>query len=219
VATIGCINAVYGSFVALAQKDLKYVIAYSSVSHMGLVMMGIATLNVVGVSGAVYQMFSHGIMTGLFFALVGLVYEKSHNRVIPEMGGFGTRMPMIAAFFTIGGLTSLGLPGLSGFVAELMIFIGTWRAFPVIAVIAMTAVVLTAIYVLRVLKTVFWGAYNKERYQELPDAAPVERVALFILSFCLLLFGLWPSLLTVSISSGVVPIINKIAATAVQVIP
>ena len=134
VGTIAVINVVYGAFSAMAQTDLKYVVAYSSVSHMGLVMLGAATLTEAGLNGAVFQMFAHGIMTGLFFALVGLIYEKSHTREIGRMGGFGRRMPGIAACFTLGGLSSLGLPGLAGFVAEILTFLGAWQsAVPVVA--------------------------------------------------------------------------------------
>ncbi len=113
-AAIACINIVYGALCAMSQKDLKYVVAYSSVSHMGIVMLGAATLTESGLNGAVFQMFAHGIMTGLFFALVGLVYEKAHSREIFKMGGFATMMPGIAAAFTIGGLSSLGLPATAG---------------------------------------------------------------------------------------------------------
>jgi len=118
VGTIACINIVYGALSAMAQTDLKYVVAYSSVSHMGVVMLGAATLTETGLNGSVFQMFAHGVMTGLFFALVGLVYEKAHSREIFKMGGFGTMMPGIATAFTIGGLSSLGLPATAGFVAE-----------------------------------------------------------------------------------------------------
>src|SRR4029453_7489602 len=118
VGTIACVNIVYGALSAMAQRDLKYVIAYSSVSHMGVVMLGAATLTQNGLNGSVFQMFAHGIMTGLFFALVGLIYEKAHSREIFKMGGFGTMMPGIATAFTIGGLSSLGLPATAGFVAE-----------------------------------------------------------------------------------------------------
>ncbi len=153
VGTIACINIVYGALSAMAQTDLKYVIAYSSVSHMGVVMLGAATLTVDGLNGSVFQMFAHGIMTGLFFALVGLVYEKAHSREIFKMGGFGSMMPGIATAFTIGGLSSLGLPATAGFVAELLTFLGAWSSeyrwwlFP-----GVIGAFLTSVYVLRVAK-------------------------------------------------------------------
>ena len=156
----------------MAQTDLKYVIAYSSVSHMGVVMLGAATLTETGLNGSVFQMFAHGIMTGLFFALVGLVYEKAHSREIFKMGGFGTMMPGIATAFTIGGLSSLGLPATAGFVAEFLTFLGAWSSahswwlFP-----ACIGAFLTSIYVLRVAKQIFWGA--EVRRPALP--APARR--------------------------------------------
>ena len=185
VGTIAVINVVYGAFSAMAQTDLKYVVAYSSVSHMGLVMLGAATLTEAGLNGAVFQMFAHGIMTGLFFALVGLIYEKSHTREIGRMGGFGRRMPGIAACFTLGGLSSLGLPGLAGFVAEILTFLGAWQSasrwwlFP-----AVLGTLLTAIYVLRVAKRIFWGPLAPGPHGEwaaLPDAEGPEWVSLVFL--------------------------------------
>ena len=156
----------------MAQRDLKYVIAYSSVSHMGVVMLGAATLTQNGLNGSVFQMFAHGIMTGLFFALVGLIYEKAHSREIFKMGGFGTMMPGIATAFTIGGLSSLGLPATAGFVAEFLTFLGAWGSayswwlFP-----GVIGAFLTSIYVLRVAKQIFWGAKSDDpHFQHLPDA-------------------------------------------------
>ena len=131
VGIVAVINIVYGAMCALRQTDLKYIIAYSSVSHMGVVMLGAATLQLDAWNGAIYQMFAHGMMTGLFFALVGLIYEKSHNREIFEMGGFAKVAPGIAVFFTLAGLSSLGMPGFAGFVAEFLVFLGAWQGgFP-----------------------------------------------------------------------------------------
>jgi NADH-quinone oxidoreductase subunit M len=194
VGGIAVVNILYGAMSAMGQTDLKYVIAYSSVSHMGVVMLGIATLNAVGLNGSVFQMFSHGIMTGLFFALVGLVYEKAHTRDMPSMGGFASRMPGIAAAFTIGGLASFGVPGTSGFWAELLVFLGAWRAggiFTYLAIFAVFGIVITATYVLRVLQRVFLGPF-KEHYEGLPDARTTEWVALVVLAALLILLGVFP---------------------------
>jgi NADH-quinone oxidoreductase subunit M len=208
VGAVAVINIVYGSYVAMGQRDLKYVIAYSSVSHMGVVMLGLAAANEVALNGAVMQMFSHGIMTGLFFALVGLVYEKSHTRDIEAMGGLAQRMPGIALAFTIGGLASFGLPGTSGFVAELLVFLGTFRAhahgymiggvplFPILAVGAVIAIVVTATYVLRVLQRVFHGPLDEAKYGQLTDARTTEWVTLVMLGGLLVLIGIYPSPLT-----------------------
>jgi len=211
MGTIACINIVYGALAAMAQTDLKYVVAYSSVSHMGIVLLGAATLTETGMNGAVFQMFAHGIMTGLFFAIVGLVYEKSHSREILKMGGFGRRMPGIAAAFTLGGLSSLGLPATSGFIAELLTFLGAWRSeyswwlFPAVA-----GTFLTAIYVLRVAKLIFWGPLDDHRYGDLPDARGPEWVSLILLSFVLVLFGVLPSLVIAPIDTATLPLLDKL---------
>jgi NADH-quinone oxidoreductase subunit M len=202
VGGIAVINILYGAMSAMGQTDLKYVIAYSSVSHMGVVMLGIAALNSIGLNGAVFQMFSHGIMTGLFFALVGLVYEKAHTRDMPSMGGFASHMPGIAIAFTIGGLTSFGVPGTSGFMAELLVFLGAWRWRPVVAIAAVFGIVVTATYVLRMLQRVFLGPFNSH-YEGLPDARTTEWVALVVLSAVLILLGVLPGPMVNLIDSAI----------------
>src|SRR5215475_6276081 len=121
------IGVVYGAFIAFRQRDFKYVIGFSSMSHMGLVSMGFASMNIIGLTGAGLQMFSHGAMTALFFSCVGMVYDQSHTRDIPSLGGFATKMPAVALAFILGGLVSMGMPGLSGFIAEFPIIQGVWR--------------------------------------------------------------------------------------------
>jgi NADH-quinone oxidoreductase subunit M len=212
VGGIACINIVYGALSAMAQTDLKYVIAYSSVSHMGVVMLGAATLTVTGLNGSVFQMFAHGIMTGLFFALVGLVYEKSHSREIFKMGGFGVMMPGIATAFTIGSLSSLGLPATAGFVAEFLTFLGTWASrhpwwlFP-----GVIGAFLTSIYVLRVTKQIFWGPKSTDpHFQHLPDAQGTEWAALGILVFVLVLFGVVPGLALGPVETATIPLLERL---------
>ena len=196
VGTVAVVNIVWGALSAMSQKDLKYIVAYSSVSHMGVVMLGAATMTVNGWNGAVFQMFAHGIMTGLFFALVGLVYERAHTRHIPSMGGFAKVMPGVAVFFTLAGLSSLGLPGTSGFVAELLVFLGAWEgnhswwALP-----GVLGAFLTAVYVLRAVRNIFWGPGPDEGFHELSDARRTEWGALCVLGATLILFGCWPSLI------------------------
>src|SRR5574341_1811840 len=160
---LSLINVVYGSLIAMVQRDFKYVIGFSSVSHMGLVSMGWATMNLAGMTGAGLQMFSHGVMTACFFACVGMVYDRAHTRDIPSLGGFVQKMPTVAFAFIIGGLVSMGMPGLSGFIAEFPIFQGLFQAageiapyYGLIAVLAITGVVVTAAYVLRVVYKVFF---------------------------------------------------------------
>ena len=154
---LGTVNVIYGAISAMGQSDLKYVIGYSSVSHMGYVMMGIATLHPLGLSGAALQMFSHGIMTALFFAVVGVVYDRTHTRDILALNGLAKRMGVTAVFFTIAGLTSLGLPGLSGFVAELLVFLGLFQTYPILGALGVIGAAITAVYILRLLAKVFFG--------------------------------------------------------------
>jgi len=210
VGLIASINIVYGALSAMNQYDLKYIVAYSSVSHMGYVMLGLATLQEWGVNGGVFQMFSHGIMTGLLFALVGLVYEKSHTRNILKMGGFGRVMPGIATAFTIAGLTSLGLPGLSGFVAEVLVFFGAVKSGHFLWFLAaITGTFITAVYVLRALKIIFYGKFDESQWHDLTDAKGPEWVALYILSFTLIIFGMFPFLLVKFIDAGVIEFLTR----------
>jgi len=196
VGTVAVVNVLYGALCASAQTDLKYVIAYSSVSHMGVVMLGAATLNPIGWNGAVYQMFAHGIMTGLFFALVGLVYERAHTRTIARMGGFAHSMPAVAAFFTLASLSSLGLPGTAGFVGEFLVFLGaatgsvSWWTVP-----GVLGAFVTAVYVLRAAKAIFWGPAPVGEFAHLGDARRAEWGAPIVLGAALVLFGFWPRLL------------------------
>jgi NADH-quinone oxidoreductase subunit M len=195
VGAVAVVNILYGALCAAAQTDLKYVVAYSSVSHMGVVMLGAATLNPVGWNGAVFQMFAHGIMTGLFFALVGLVYERAHTRELARMGGFAHAMPAIAAFFTLAALSSLGLPGTAGFVAEFLVFLGAatgqrpWWTVP-----AVLGAFVTAVYVLRASKVIFWGPAPKDALT-LTDPRRTEWAAPVVLGATLVVVGFWPRLL------------------------
>jgi len=214
VGTIACVNIVYGALSAMAQTDLKYVIAYSSVSHMGVVMLGAATLTEHGLNGSVFQMFAHGIMTGLFFALVGLVYDKAHSREISTMGGFGGMMPGIATAFTVGALSSLGLPATAGFPAEFLTFLGAWQSaspwwlFPGVA-----GAFLTSIYVLRVAKQIFWGPPAADpRFHHLPDARGPEWVALVMLVATLVLFGVAPGIALGPVDTATVSLLVRLGA-------
>jgi NADH-quinone oxidoreductase subunit M len=195
VGAIAALNVVYGALSAMAQTDLKYVIAYSSVSHMGVVLLGAATMTVNGWNGAVFQMFAHGIMTGMFFALVGLVYEKAHSRDIPAMGGFAKAMPGIAVCFTLAGLSSLGLPGTAGFVAEFLVFLGAYESKHALWMVpAVLGAFFTAVYVLRAARQIFWGPPKTEQFPHLEDARGPEWVALILLGVAIVLFGVWPAL-------------------------
>ncbi|MDI6858152.1 MAG: NADH-quinone oxidoreductase subunit M [Dehalococcoidia bacterium] len=185
-------NVIYGAVSAMAQRDFKYMVGYSSVSHMGYVLMGLATLNSIGMNGAVLQMFSHGIMTALMFAMVGAIYDQAHVRDMSIFGGLANQMPRFAAFFAIAGLASLGLPGLSGFVAEFHIFVGTFQTYPAFGALAIFGAAITAAYILRMLAMAFFGPFN-ERWSHLTEMTRWEQAAGAVLIFFLLFMGLWPA--------------------------
>ena len=207
---LGTVNVIYGAISAMGQSDLKYVIGYSSVSHMGYVLMGIATLHPLGVSGAVLQMFSHGVMTALFFAVVGIIYERTHTRDSLVLEGLAKRMGFTASLFVIAGLTSLGLPGLSGFVAELLVFLGLFQTFPALGVLGVIGAAITAVYIIRLLSKVFFGPLG-EQWQDQTDANRREGfTAAFLVGF-ILLVGLFPFPFLRVINIGVSEILSRFA--------
>lgn len=197
------VNVVYGAYIAMVQTDFKYVIGFSSVSHMGLVVMGFAALNHDGLVGAGVQMVSHGVMTALFFAVVGMIYDQAHTRQIPDLGGIAKHMPFVAFAFIIGGLVSMGMPGFSGFIAEFPIFMGVWRTQPWIAIVAVISIVITASYVIRIVGSVFFGDLPKELEGLIHDISPSEKFALGLMCFVLVGIGLFPSVLVPMVESGV----------------
>lgn len=197
------VNVVYGAFIAFVQTDFKYVIGFSSVSHMGLVLMGFATLTSDGLLGAGVQMFSHGIMTALFFAVVGMVYDQAHTREIPKLGGVRIVMPLVAVAFIIGGLVSMGMPGFSGFVAEFPIFMGLWDSYPWIAWVAVISIVITAAYIIRIIGKVFFGKIPEEFKDHLHDVRALDKVALVVLSAVLIIVGIYPTIMVPMVQSGV----------------
>jgi len=221
IVLLTLINVVYGSLIAMVQRDFKYVIGFSSVSHMGLVSMGWATMNVIGMTGAGLQMFSHGVMTALFFAAVGMVYDRAHTRDIPSLGGFAQKMPLVAAAFILGGFVSMGMPMLSGFVAEFPIFVGLWQAsqtlqlpsgvpatyYAVIAIVAVVGIVVTAAYVLRVVQRVFFGEFEAEKWHgEITDVTLKDKFALGLLSLWLILVGVYPAIMQPMVTASIEPI-------------
>jgi len=199
---LATVNVVYGAFIAMVQTDFKYVIGFSSVSHMGLVMLGFATLNREGLTGAGLQMFSHGVMTALFFAVVGVVYDRAHTRDIPKLGGFSKVMPLVAVAFIVGGLASMGMPGFSGFIAEFPIFMGLWKAQPVVALIAALGIVITAAYIMRVVGRVFFGKMPAEMEGHISRETALDRIALGVLAGILILVGVVPSVMAPLVASG-----------------
>ena len=188
---LGTVNVLYGAFSAMAQQDLKYIIGYSSVSHMGYVLMGIATLDHIGMGGAVLQMFSHGIMTALMFTLVGAIYDRTHIRDINVLNGLFGRMGVTSFCFAIAGLCSLGLPGMSGFIAEFMVFTGAFRTYLPLAILAVIGAALTAVYILRLLARTFYGEPDV-RWATLSDAGVLEKSVAGAFVLVIILVGVWP---------------------------
>ena len=200
---LGTVNVVYGAFIDLIQRDFKYVIGFSSVSHMGLVMLGFAALNQEGLTGAGVQMFSHGVMTALFFAIVGMVYDRTHTRELGKLGGLFRKMPLAAIGFIVAGLVSMGMPGFSGFVAEFPIFMGVWKAAPLVAVIAILGVIITAAYILLVVRRVFFGELPPEYEQSVGDVPLRDKLVIVGLSAVMIAIGWFPSLIVPMVQSGV----------------
>ena len=194
---LGLINLLYGAFVTMRQTDLKRLIAYSSISHMGYVLIGfssIATNSSIGATGATLQMFTHGTITGLLFLLVGLVYEKAKTRSISELGGLVKRMPRITSLFMLAGLASLGLPGTSGFVSELLVFIGAFNYKKIGTIIATIAIILTTGYMLWMIHKTMFGP-PMERFDKINDATDRELIAASILGIPILVIGIYPQII------------------------
>jgi NADH-quinone oxidoreductase subunit M len=212
IAIATLINAVYGASIAMTQRDFKFMIGYSSVSHMGLTLMGLAAANTIGITGAVLQMFAHGVMTALFFAVVGrMVYDRTHTRQFPELGGLFNVMPFAAIVFIIAGLSSMGMPGLAGFWAEFNIFMGMWQRFPLIAVLAGISIPITAGYILLAVYRVFFGELKNPEFRRLPGLTTPEYVAGAILAAVLIVSGIYPAYLTEPIEASVRPIAEALA--------
>jgi NADH-quinone oxidoreductase subunit M len=199
---LGTVNVVYGALIAMVQTDFKYVIGFSSVSHMGLVLIGFATLSKEGLLGAGMQMFSHGVMTALFFSIVGMVYDRAHTREIPKLGGLFSKMPWAAIGFIVGGLVSMGMPGFSGFVAEFPIFMGAWRVAPWVALIAILGILVTAAYIFLVIRRVFFGEIPAELLR-VEDITVMDKIAIGLLVATMVGLGLFPGLLSNMVQTGV----------------
>jgi NADH-quinone oxidoreductase subunit M len=203
IMALALVNIVYGAFIASVQTDFKYVIGFSSVSHMGLVMMGFATLKPEGLIGAGVQMFSHGVMTALFFAAVGMVYDRAHTRQIPELGGMVKPLPLVALGVIVGSLVSMGMPGFSGFVAEFPIFMGIWKTQWMVAVIAAISIVVTASYVLLVVRRVFFGRMPQALDGHIAPIRNLDKIALVLLMALMIGIGLFPALMVPWVQTGV----------------
>jgi NADH-quinone oxidoreductase subunit M len=197
------VAVVYGAYIAFVQTDFKYMVGFSSVSHMGLVMLGFSTLNREGLLGSGLQMFSHGVMTALFFAVVGMIYDRAHTRQIPELGGLNKVMPFAAIGFIIGGLVSMGMPSFSGFVAEFPIFLGVWKEQWLVAVIASISIIITAGYILLNVRKVFFGQMPEKFEGHINDITTMDKVAITTLCLFMILIGLYPNFMVPMVDKGV----------------
>ena len=202
----------YGAFVTLMQSDLKYMNAYSSVSHCGFVMLGIGVFNTTSVYGAILQMISHGLMTALFFAAIGMIYYRTHTRKVDELGGLLAKLPFISTVFVIAGLCSLGLPGLSGFVAEMTVFVGSWENkslwVRLATILSCASIVVTAVYILRASGKVIMGPI-RETFSTLSDAVWYEKMAAIFLLAGIFVMGIAPFLLQYIIGNEAATIVNR----------
>jgi NADH-quinone oxidoreductase subunit M len=213
IIVLSTIAILYGAFATMMQKDLKYMNAYSSISHVGFVLFGIGMLTKTAMTGAVMQMVSHGLMTALFFAVIGMIYERTHTRQVNEMGGLLKVMPFITTVLFVVGLCSLGLPRLSGFVAEVTVFMGAWEHpdffHRFATILACMSIVVTAVYILRAISRTAMGPI-KESYANLTDAKWNEKLAAGILLFGILAIGVAPFWLNDLIAPGAEIIMQKI---------
>ena len=203
LAILAVAGVLYAAFIALAQKDLKYVVGYSSVSHMGYVVIAIAALNMTSLNGAIAMMFAHGVMSALFFSMIGFVYEKTQTRDIAELGGLAHQMPRLATAFLIAGMACLGMPGTVNFVAEFTIFIGAVKTFPVEAVIGIVGIIFTAVYVLRVLANVLFGP-RLPKWDHVRDLRGPELVPAVVFTVVLFVTGILPNIVYHVIDAGIV---------------
>ena len=212
VLVLAVISVLYGAAVTLRQTDVKRLIAYSSISHMGYVLLGVFALTQVGMTGATLQMFSHGFVTGLLFAVAGLLMHNAHERDLRQLGGLARQMPIIAVIFSVAGLASLGLPSTSGFAAEFLGFVGSFSSTVVggmyiYTLLCVLGVVLAAGYILWMIQRVFYGPVL-EQYNGVADADKLERVSMFIFIAVIMLVGIYPAILTDVIKIGVSPIVG-----------
>jgi NADH-quinone oxidoreductase subunit M len=210
LAVLAIVGIIYGGLMALVQKDVKSLVAYSSVSHMGLIMLALFAGNVAGVQGALYQMVNHGLSTGMLFLCVGILYERAHTRLIKDFGGLSRQMPVFAAFFLVAALSSLGLPGLNGFVGEILCFVGVFAANKVWAVLAVTTVILAAAYLLWMFQRVMHGPIINEKIKGFRDLDGREILYLAPVVLLILWMGIYPSTFLRKMDASVAQYVNRV---------
>ena len=226
------INVVYGALIAMRQRDMKYMIGYSSVSHMGLVVMGFATLTLNGLVGAGIQMVSHGIMTALFFTIVGVIYDRAHTRSLDDLSGMLKVLPWAGVAFMISSLVSMGMPGLSGFIAEFPIFLGIWEGnslnfaanggpytalnlnpasfYRIVALLSVLGIIFTAAYLLRAVSSVFFGEYDEHAWHDMEPSKPIDRFVMVLFVGCMVAIGMFPQVIAPIVESGVEPVMARV---------
>jgi NADH-quinone oxidoreductase subunit M len=209
MALLAVIGIVYGALVGLKQRDLKFVIGYSSVSHMGIVGLGLSTLSVAGLNGAVFQMFAHGVMTALLFSSVGYIYDRTHTRMVDELGGLSHSLPVASGYFILAALAGMGVPLLASFWAELLVFIAAFQAYPMLGTLAVAALVVSALFMLRVVQRAFYGP-GGARWSHLSDMRFVPGLPRLMLAAVIVLFGLYPSLMVDIIETAATPFIDRL---------
>jgi len=210
IIVLAIIGIIYGALVAMVQPDLKKLVAYSSVAHLGFCVLGIFVLNIQGMEGAIYQMFSHGVSTGALFILVGLLYERRHTRLIREFGGLATSLPVYSTFFLIVTLSSLGLPMLNGFVGEFLIIIGSFHHRAVYAALAALGVVLAAVYLLWMYQRVFFGEITNDKNRNLPDCSALEKLILTTVVIVILTMGIYPQPFLRRMDQSVAAVVSRV---------
>jgi NADH-quinone oxidoreductase subunit M len=215
LAVLSIIGIIYGALVALSQRDIKSLVAYSSVSHLGLVVLGIFVFNEQGLMGSVLQMINHGLSTGALFLLVGMLYARRHTRLIEDFGGLWKRMPRFGFFLLIATLSSIGLPGLNGFVGEFTILVGTVRAKPLYAVFATSGIVLGAWYMLTLVRRVMHGPLENPDNQELSDLSTREVLVLVPVTLLIFAIGIFPSLLLARMAPSVADLLDQLGPAVV----
>lgn len=215
IIVLSCIAILYGAFATMMQTDLKYINAYSSVSHCGFVLLGIGMLTKTAIDGAVIQMVSHGLMTALFFAVIGMIYDRTHTREVAQLGGLMKMMPFISTVFVIAGLCSLGLPGFSGFVAEMTVFVGSWEKadafYRIATIIACASIVVTAVYILRATGKAIMGPVANNEHLKLGDAGWNEKLAAGLLIAGIVFIGVLPFVIKDLINPGTEIIFQKLS--------
>ena len=208
IAVLSLIMIIYTAMIAYAQKDIKQVIAYSSVSHMGIIMLGLFAMNAEGLSGSVFQMLSHGIVSGALFMLVGMIYERRHTKLMSEFGGIAAVMPKFALIFGIMLMASVGLPLTIGFVGEFLVLLGFYQVSPVMTILAGTSIILGAVYMLRVMKKTFFGPLDNEENKKLSDLNTRETWSLIPLVAIVIWLGVYPKPVLAPIDNSVKALLN-----------